>query len=79
VGLVVGQGMMVVAAGVGVGLLAALLSARMLSSLLFGVGTADSLTFAGVTTLLLTIALAACLVPALRAVAVEPAVVLRNE
>jgi len=79
VGLVVGQGMMVVAAGVGVGLLAALLSARMLSSLLFGVGTADSLTFAGVTTLLLTIALAACSVPALRAVAVEPAVVLRNE
>jgi putative ABC transport system permease protein len=79
VGLIVGQGMIVVAAGVGIGLVAALLVARLLSSLLFGVESGDVMTFASVTTVLLAIALAACSVPALRAVAVEPAVVLRNE
>jgi putative ABC transport system permease protein len=79
VGLIVGQGMMVVAGGVGIGLAAAALVTRLLSSLLFGVGASDAVTFAGVTAMLLAIALAACCVPAGRAVAVEPAVVLRNE
>ena len=48
-GLIVGQGMIVVAAGVAIGLVAALLLARLLSSLLFGVGAGDVTTFAGVT------------------------------
>jgi ABC-type antimicrobial peptide transport system permease subunit len=79
IGLIVGQGMMVVGAGVAIGLAVAVLVTRLLSSLLFGVGTSDVVTFAGVTALLLGVALAACAVPAGRAVAVEPAVVLRNE
>jgi len=77
--LIVGQGMKVVAGGVGVGLLAAFGLTRLMSSLLFGVGATDTVTFAGVTILLLAVALLACGVPARRAIAVEPAVVLRNE
>jgi putative ABC transport system permease protein len=79
VGLIVGQGMTVVAAGVAIGLVAALLLTRLLSSLLFGIGAADAMTFASVTGILLAVALAACSVPARRAAAVEPAAVLRND
>ncbi len=78
-GLIVGQGMIVVAAGVATGLVAALLLSRLLSSLLFGVGAGDVTTFAGVTAMLLAIALAACSVPARRAASLDPAVVLRDE
>jgi predicted permease len=77
--LVVGQGMLVVAGGVAVGLLAALAATRTISGLLFGVAATDAFTFAGVSLLLATVALLACCVPAGRAVAVQPALVLRNE
>jgi predicted permease len=77
--LIVGQGIKVAASGVLVGLLTALLLTRLMSSLLFGVSAGDALTFIGVTILLLGVALAACSVPAARAVAVQPAGVLRNE
>lgn len=77
--LVVGQGMQVVASGVGVGLLTALVLTRLMSSLLFGIGAADAFTFAAVTLLMLAVALLACGVPAGRAIAVPPATVLRNE
>jgi putative ABC transport system permease protein len=77
--LIVGQGMKVVTAGVAVGVLSAFAVTRLMSSLLFGVAPADALTFAVVTTLLLTVALVACFVPARRATGVQPAVVLRNE
>ena len=76
VGLIVGQGMTVVAAGVAIGLVAALLLTRLLSSLLFGIGAADAMTFVSVTGILLAVA---CSVPARRAAAVEPAAVLRND
>jgi ABC-type lipoprotein release transport system permease subunit len=46
---------------------------------LFGVAATDVWTFAGVTSLLLGVALAACCIPAGRAVSVEPANVLRND
>jgi putative ABC transport system permease protein len=77
--LIVGQGMKVVASGVVFGLLASLVLTRLMSSLLFGVGSADAFTFVAVTLLLLAVALVACLVPATRAVGVQPAAVLRNE
>jgi putative ABC transport system permease protein len=76
---VLGQGMTVVAAGVGAGLLAALALTRLMSSLLFRVGAADVLTHAAVCLLLLAVALAACAVPVRRAVGVSPAAVLRDE
>jgi ABC-type antimicrobial peptide transport system permease subunit len=77
--LVVGQGMRVVAIGLVLGLLVALGVTRLIGALLYGVGTADVRTFGAVSLLLLGIALLACLVPAWRAVGVEPAMVLRDE
>ena len=78
-GLIVREGMKVVTAGVAVGLAVAAGGARLMSSLLFGVGAADAVTYAAVATLMLGVALAACFVPARRAIGVEPAAVLRNE
>jgi len=77
--LVVGQGMMVVAAGVGVGLLTALAATRLMSTLLFGVSAADAFTFTAVSGLLLFVSLVACLVPARHAASLHPAAVLREE
>ena len=77
--LVVGQGMQVVAMGVGVGVVTALALTRLTVSLLFGVSASDPATFVVVCGVMLGIALAACLVPAARASGLQPAVVLRNE
>ena len=71
--------MRVVVGGVAIGLVAAIGVARLMASLLFGVSAADPLTFAGVTVMLLSTALAACAVPARRAVLVQPANALRND
>jgi ABC-type antimicrobial peptide transport system permease subunit len=78
-GLVVGQGMRVAGAGVALGLVAAALAARLVASLLFGVGAADAGTFVEVGTLLTLAALLACLIPAARAAGVAPAEVLRGD
>ena len=77
--LVVGQGMQVVALGVGAGLLTALALTRLTASLLFGVSATDPGTFVGVSSAMLAVALVACLVPAARASGLQPAAVLRNE
>jgi putative ABC transport system permease protein len=76
---VLGQGLTLIAAGAALGALAALWLGRFLSSLIFGVGTTDLPTFAGVSLLLMTTALLASMVPALRAARVDPASVLRSE
>jgi putative ABC transport system permease protein len=77
--VIVRQGMAIVGCGILVGLAIAFVVTRFLSSLLFGIGAADSFTYAGTTFLLLIIALAACGLPARRAASVQPASVLRNE
>ena len=77
--LVVGQGMQVVATGVVVGLVVAFVGTRLVSTVLFGVGARDALTFAAAGTFLLAVALIACLVPAKRATGLQPATVLRND
>ena len=76
---IVGTGVSLVAAGVAVGMAFGFGLARLMSHLFFGVSPADPLTFLGVAALLLSVALVACWVPAARAVAVEPASVLRAD
>jgi predicted permease len=77
--LVLGEGMLVILIGLGIGLAGSLAVTRFLSSLLFGVTATDALTFAGVPVLLGLVALAACYIPARRAMRVDPMVALRYE
>lgn len=77
--LVLRQGLAPVAAGISIGLLAALAVTRLLSGLLFGVTARDPLTFAGVSLLLAAVALLASYLPARRAAKVDPWTALRYE
>jgi predicted permease len=77
--LVLGEGMLVILTGLAIGLVGSLGLTRFLSSLLVGVSATDPLTFAGVATLLASVALAACYLPARRAVLIDPLVALRYE
>jgi putative ABC transport system permease protein len=73
------QGARLAAAGLFLGLIGALSLGRFLHSLLFGVGATDPATLGGVALLLAAVALAACLLPALRALRVDPIAALRAE
>jgi putative ABC transport system permease protein len=77
--LVLGEGARLTAAGVIVGALAALVLTRFMASFLFGVSASDPLTFAGVAILLAIIALAACYIPARKAMRTDPLVALKYE
>ena len=77
--LVIRQGLKLASAGIAMGLVASLALTRLMSSLLFGVGAADPLTFAGVAALLAAAALLACCIPAWRAARVDPMIALRRE
>jgi len=77
--MVLRQSTFLALAGVAVGLIGALLLTRGMASLLYGVGAADPATYAGVSFLLISVALAASYLPARRAMRVDPVVALRYE
>jgi ABC-type antimicrobial peptide transport system permease subunit len=74
-----GQGAKLALAGIVIGSAAALALTRLMRSLLFEVSPADPLTFAGIAALLVAVALAACYIPARRAMRVDPMTALRYE
>src|SRR5689334_11297100 len=76
--LIVGRGLVLVSIGVAIGVLASFGLTRFIESMLFGVTPTDPLTFAAIVILLALVALLACLIPAARAMRVDPIVVLRH-
>jgi predicted permease len=78
-GLVVRQGMELAAIGIAGGLIGALALTRVMASLLFGVTATDALTFSTVAVILALVAFAATVIPARRALGVDPMVALREE
>ena len=79
VGEVLRYGIRVSAAGLTIGLMAAFLLRRFLTSLVFDVSPSDPLTYAAVAGLMLAVALTACYIPARRASRVDPLIALRWE
>lgn len=77
--LILGQGAVLLFIGLGLGLIASVISTRFFASLLFGVGATDPLTFLSTPVLLAFVALLACYIPARRATKVDPSEALRAE
>ena len=77
--MIVRQGLGAAVAGLVIGLSGAAALGRVLTKLLYGVAPTDAPTFIGVAAVLLVVTLAACLVPAWRAVRVDPLEALRSE
>ena len=80
--MIVGQGVRMAGAGLGIGILAAITLVRLLPSfshLLYGVGQGDPLTLFGVSASLVLVAVVACYVPARRAASLDPMRALRHE
>jgi predicted permease len=77
--LVLRKGLVLAAIGLAIGIGASLATTRVMSSLLYNVSATDPLTFVAVGALLVIVALAACWIPARRAMRTDPAVTLRYE
>ena len=77
--MVLGEGWVLLAGGLLLGLIGSLLAGRLLSKLLFGVSPSDPLTVSLVALVMATVGTLACWIPAGRAARVEPATALRAE
>jgi putative ABC transport system permease protein len=77
--LVLNEGARMAGLGIVIGIVASLAITRLVSSLLFGIGATDPLTFSSVAVLLALVALVATYIPARRAMRVDPVTALRYE
>jgi len=77
--MVMSQGLCPVGLGLGVGLVAALMSGRLLQDFVFGITPFDPMTFVAVFAVIASVAALACYIPARGAMNIEPAAVLRCE
>jgi putative ABC transport system permease protein len=77
--LIIGQGLRLATTGIVIGLAASFGLTRLMASQLYGLSATDPWTFIGVSMVLLTVALAACFIPARRATRIDPVVALRYE
>ncbi len=77
-GLVVGHGLGLSAAGIGIGIVAALVLTRVMTSMLVGVQATDPVTFLSIVGLFFAIAAVSCWIPARRAAGLAPTVALRE-
>ena len=77
--MVLRQGLGLAISGAAVGLVGAVIASHLMAGLLYGVRPTDPLTFVGVTFVLTVVALAACYIPARRAMRIDPLVALRYE
>jgi ABC-type antimicrobial peptide transport system permease subunit len=77
--MVLRRGLGLAAAGAGLGVAGALIVSHLMTGLLYGVAPTDLPTFAGVTLVLTTVALAASYIPALRAMRLDPNTTLHSE
>jgi putative ABC transport system permease protein len=77
--LILGEGLKLVLAGAALGIIFALLATRFIATMIYGVSATDPLIFFSVITLLVLVSLAACYIPARRAMRVDPIVALRYE
>jgi putative ABC transport system permease protein len=77
--MILRQGLTLALVGVGIGLAGALATSRLLESLLFGVKPSDPATLAGVSLLMIAVTMIAGIIPAMRAMRVEPMTALRHE
>jgi putative ABC transport system permease protein len=77
--MILGQASKLVAAGLFVGLVGALILTRFLSGSLYGTNASDPITLGLVSVILAAVALIACLLPARRATKVDPMISLRSE
>jgi putative ABC transport system permease protein len=77
--LILRRGAVLVLAGIGVGLAAALAGSRLLAHLLFGIGATDPATYVVVSLAVAGVALGASYIPARRAAAIDPVIALRGE
>jgi len=77
--MILGHGMKLALIGVVIGLVGAFALTRLMATMLFGVEPTDATTFAGISIILITVALLACYLPGRRATKVEPTISLRYE